>query len=280
MAILLATIAALTYGIADYCGGRSSRTANSTAVVFWAEASGLIIVIVLLPVLHDPFPHAGDVGWGLATAASAAVGLVAFYRALAGGAMTIVAPVTAVVSAVIPVFVGLAQGERPGAASLAGCAVAAVAIALVSGAAAHPDVRPSRGTLVLALVAGLGFAMVFVSLDATDPVSGLWPIAIARVGSLPLIAGAGAVMGQSLRIPRSIWPLVVVGGLFDMTANVLYLLSTTHGLLAVVAVITAMYPVTTVCLAFALDRERISASQAMGLMLAVGALGLVAVGQV
>lgn len=276
MGVLLATLAALTYGVADYCGGRASRTATSVAVAFWAEAAGVLLAVILLLVLGDPFPAGRDVWLGLLTAASAAVGLVAFYAALAGRAMSVVAPLTAVISAVIPVFIGLLQGERPGPAALGGIAVAGVAIALVSGAGAAPASRPSATTLTLAVIAGIGFALVFISLDATQEVSGVWPLAIARVGSLPLIAGTGRVTRQSLRIPRPLWPLVAIGGLFDMTANVLYLFSTNHGLLAVVAVLTAMYPVTTVCLAYTLDHERLTRSQFIGLVLAVSALVLVA----
>lgn len=279
MAVLLATLAAVVYGVADYCGGRASRSASSTAVTFWAEASGIVVLLIVLPILGDPVPGGADLWWGVATAAAASVGLVCFYRALSAGAMTVVAPVTAVVSAVIPVGVGLAQGERPGGVSLAGCAAAAVAIALVSGAGGHPAVRPSTGVLSLAVVAGVGFALVFIFLDATSPEAGMWPVAVARVASLPMIASAGAVLRSPLRLPRAIWALVFVGGLCDISANLLYLESTGHGLLAVVAVLTALYPVTTVTLAFVLDDERLSRAQTVGLVLAVTALVLVGLGE-
>ncbi len=92
------------------------------------------------------------------------------------------------------------------------------------------------------MIAGVGFALVFVALDATQESSGVWPVLIARLGSLPLLAGTGLVTRQSLRLPRPLWPLVAVGGMFDMSANVLYLYSTNHGLLAVVAVFDGHVP--------------------------------------
>ncbi len=279
MAVLLASLAALTYGIADYCGGRASRTVISTAVAFWAEAAGILLVIVLLPVFDEPFIGTADIWWSLGTALAAAAGLVAFYRALASGAMGVVAPITAVISAVIPVFVGLAQGERPGTTSMVGVALAVLAIALVTGAGSGAAVRPTMRTLLLAAIGGVGFAMVFVTLDATSENSGVWPLLVARIGALPLIALIARALQESLAVPRPMWPLIVVGGLFDMGANVLYLVATTHGMLAVVAVITAMYPATTVCLAVGLDRERLARAQLLGLVLAAGALVLVAVGK-
>lgn len=280
MAILLATVAALTYGIADYCGGRASRQVNSTAVAFGAQFAGLVLVAALLPVFGDPFPVAHDVWWSLVAALASGTGLVAFYRALAGGSMTVAAPITAVVSAIIPVFVGLAQGERPARVALAGVALAAASIALITGAGSLHVARPSTATLALAVVGGVGFAMVFVALDATSPASGVWPLVIDRLGALPLIAVMARGLGEPLRIPRRLLGLVAVGGVFDMSANFAYLGASNRGMLAVVATVSALYPASTVCLAVVLDKERLAAPQRIGLLLAAGSLALVAAGRV
>ena len=282
MAILLALCSAGVYGIADYCGGHASRRWPSAAVTFAGQAVGLVALLVLLPFLGDPVPPARDWAWGAAGGVAGVVGLVSFYRALADGAMTVVAPTTAAVSATVPVIAGLALGERPGTIALAGIGLAVLAIILVSGAGGgHPQARPTpRATLALAVLAGGGFGALFVCLDRTTDGSGLWPFVPLRLVLIP-IAFAIALRSRAQwrgRPDAALLRLILVSGLLDMAANVLFLLANRRGLLAVVGVIAALYPVSTVVLALVRDGERVTRSQIVGLLVAAAAITLVAAG--
>jgi drug/metabolite transporter (DMT)-like permease len=192
--------------------------------------------------------------------------------------MTVVAPVTAVVSALVPVAVGVATGERPSSLALAGVVVALVAVALISGIAGRAERPTSARVAVLALVAGSGFGLLFVFLDRTSDDSGFWPLLVGQCTTVPLIAALTAIRGVDLRRGGRARLLAVAAGGMAMIANASYLVATRHGLLSLVAVITSMYPATTVLLATVVDRERLTRPQVVGLGLAAGALGLVAVG--
>jgi len=280
VAILLALCSAGVYGIADYCGGHASRRWPSAAVTCLGQAVGLAALLVLLPILGDPAPPARDWAWGAAAGVAGVVGLVSFYRALAEGAMTVVAPTTAAVTATVPVIAGLALGERPGAIALAGIGLAVVAIILVSGAAGgHPQARPTPpAILALAVLAGAGFGALFVCLDRTSAGSGLWPFVPLRLVSIP-IAFAIALRSRAQwrgRPDPALLRLILLSGLLDMAATVLFLLANRRGLLAVVGVIAALYPVSTVVLAMARDGERVTRWQVVGLVVAATAIACVA----
>jgi len=276
--VLLALASAIVYGVADYCGGRATRGASAFAVTACGQAVSLLLLLLVLPVLGDPVPPLGDWGWGAGAGVAGATGLLCFYHALSRGAMSVVAPTTAVVSVSIPVAVGLILGERPGAMALVGIVVAMIAIVLVSGAvmpAAHPTPRP---IIWLAVLGGVGFGLIFVFLDRTSDDSGLWPLLAARVASVPVVVVAALALRQPLRLPGPAVAITLASGVLDMSANVLYLLATREGLLTVVAVVTALYPVSTVALAFGIDRERVTRSQAAGMAMAVAALAMVSLG--
>jgi drug/metabolite transporter (DMT)-like permease len=207
--------------------------------------------------------------------------LVLFYRALSAGAMTVVAPVTGVTSAAIPVVVGLLAGERPSGLQLGGVGCALLAIALVSispQSSRNPHAVTWR-LLATALGAGAGFALFFILIalagDATGGSTGLWPIAGSQLSAL-IIGGLLMLLTRPAPWPRQAglrWTMVA--GPCDMTANALYLVATRHGDLSVVAPLAALYPVTTVILALIIDQERLRGGQVAGLAFAVAALVLV-----
>jgi uncharacterized membrane protein len=278
MPIVLALFSALAYGVSDYCGGRAARTTPTFVVTLVAQITTVTLTATLVIVGDDPFPPAADVAWSAAAGVSSITGVTAFYHALANGAMTVVAPVTAVISAIVPVATGVALGERPSALALAGVALAIVAVALVSGAGGHPDRPTTRLVIGLAVVAGIGFGLLFVFLDRTSDDSGLWPLFIAQLASLPLAATAVAVRRLPFPPPRRLIGVMVLAGALAVSANVSYLIATRESLLSLVAVITSLYPASTVVLATMLDSERIKRLQAVGLGLAVCALGMVSLG--
>lgn len=276
MGILLAVVAAVTYGVADFCGGKATRRLDALVVTVVGQAVSLVLVSIAVALMSDP---RRGLGWGALGGLAGVFGLYCFYSALAGGVMTVVAPVTAVVSLTVPVIVGVALGDRPSLGAWLGIALAVVAVALVGGivGAAHTPVRARD--LVYATLGGVGFGVIFVALARAPDDSGLWPLAAARVTSVgvagALVAFTGRLAGLRAPTARVALGIAVVAGLLDMTANVSYLVASRHEILPVVAAVTAMYPVSTIVLAVGVDRERVSHSQVAGMALAGVALVLI-----
>jgi drug/metabolite transporter (DMT)-like permease len=289
-AILLAAASALIWGTADYSGGRASRRVPALRVAVLSKLFSLPALGLYL-MLTPGRPALAAALWGAAAGMVGLVALVIFYATLSAGAMSVVAPVSAVTTAVLPFAVGLLAGDRPGVLALVGVACAVVAIALVSLAPGRSSVagRVSISLVARAMAAGAGFGLFFVLLDLANDAAtgdvGLWPVAAAQVGALAI---GGLMM---LRPPSSssssgsagpvVWRGALLGwlvaaGVLDMTANALYLVAVRDGMLSIVAPVAALYPVSTVLLALVLDRERVRPVQVAGLGLAVAALVLVA----
>jgi len=276
VAVLFALCSAATYGIGDFCGGMAARRVPATTVLLWSHLLGLFLLLTAAPFVGGALGGrhllVGGVG-GLAGAAG--VGLL--YKGLSIGPMSVVAPITALLSAAVPVVVGLVQGDRPSLAVVIGMVGALVAIVLVS-AEGGGSLRPAdlRG-VTFALGAGLGFGLFFVTLSYTGDDSGIWPLVAARAASVTIVGGL-AVLG---RVPRSApvagaRAFTAVAGSLDAAANVLYLLAVREGLLSVVSVLAALYPVGTVVLARFVLKERFAALQRIGMAIALPAAILMA----
>jgi drug/metabolite transporter (DMT)-like permease len=280
LAVALAALSGLIWGVGDFSGGKATQRAAVLPVVWISKLVSLPLLAIYLIATYVPVATVG-VAWGGLAGIAGVVGLVLFYRALSAGAMTVVAPVTGVTSAAIPVVVGLLAGERPPASRLLGVGCALLAIALVS-LAPHPAGQRqvvTRRLVFAALGAGTGFALFFILLavagKAAGGLVGLWPIAGSQLSSLVILALL-LMMTRPGPWPRQAalrW--TIVSGPCDMTANALYLLATRGGDLSIVAPIAALYPVTTVILALIIEHERLRGIQVAGLLLAVAALILV-----
>ncbi len=271
MAILLALSSALTYGIGDFCGGLATRRATAAAVLLWSHVVGLALLTVGA-LLVTGTADGGDLGFGVLGGLAGAAGVGLLYQALSIGPMSVVAPVTALLAAAVPVAAGFLQGERPGGLALLGMAGALLAIVLVS-AEGGGSLRPKdlRG-ITFALGAGLGFGLFFVALSSTSDESGLWPLVAARCTSVSLLTVLGLLGVVSARIPAGPGrPLAATAGALDGVANIFYLLAIREGLLSVVSVLTALYPVSTVILARLVLGERFVAMQRVGMALAIPA---------
>ena len=277
MPIVLAFACAVVYGVADYCGGRATRSAPSVAISLLGQVTSLAFALVVVLAVGTPFPVWREIGWGAMAGVASSMALAAFYHAMSHGSMTVVAPITAVTSAVLPVGFGLVRGDRPAVIAYVGMALALVAIALVSGAVGVRHIETQRSTIVFAIIGGIGFAWIFIALGETTSASGIWPLVSARVVSVTLTGAIVLATRTVVRGVGSVWRLAVFAGLLDMSANFLYLLAVRRGLLSIVVVVVALYPVSTVVLAFRLDRERVSRSQAVGMAMALGALVLVSI---
>jgi uncharacterized membrane protein len=274
---VLSLACAITYGVADYCGGRASRWWASTLVTLVGQAVSFVLITVTVLVIGTAWPAAVDLGWGASGGAAGAVALTVFYHCLAHGEVSVVAPATAIVSAGLPVTLGALDGASLAPTAVVGIVVAVAAIALISGIAdgARRAMRTSSGVLALAALAGAGFGLTFYCFDRSSASSGLWPLAAARAVSVPIVAIVVSVRRPE-RVPgRAIWLLVAASGVLDMLANLFFLLATRDGELALTAVVASMYPASTIVLALWLDAERLSSWQGAGLALAAVALVLI-----
>ncbi len=279
-AVVLAALSGLVWGAGDFAGGKATQRVPAIASVALSKAVALPALGLYL-VLIPGTPRLASFGWGALAGICGGAAMIVFYRALSGGAMAVVAPVSAVTAALVPLVIGLIIEAFPGPLPVIGAGCAIVAIALVSLAPRDENTTLSLRLVLLALVAGAGFGLFFVFLnragDAAGGHGGLWPVLAAHLAALSLCGVlALRLRGSALRLRGITIVWVVVAGVFDMTANVLYLAAAQDGLLSIVAPISSLYPVSTVILAMLIDRERMRPVQLAGLGLAATALVLVA----
>jgi drug/metabolite transporter (DMT)-like permease len=276
-AFVLALAASLSWGAGDFLGGLASRRAGVATVLALSLAAGTAAVTVVVLVDGGEAPGAKAAAAAAGAGAAGALGLAGLYRGMAVGAMGVVAPISAI-AAVVPFAVGLGQGERPSPLQVAGVAAALAGVALVSREPGGSGGGPAAG-VGLALVAALGFGSYFVLLDAAaDEAGAAWSVLLARGTATSLALVAVLLLGASLRISRRLVPMVIVIGLFDVAANVLFGLATTRGLVSVVSVLASLYPVVTVVLARLLLHERTSGFQRAGAVAALAGAALITAG--
>ena len=279
-AILLALGAAVAYGLSDFVGGVSSKRASPWSVALVAQVAGGVVVLGLSTVL-DGSPTRTDLGWAVVAGIANGVGTGFLYRGLSSGRMGVVAPVSGVGAALVPVAVGLISGERPSALVWLGIVAAMPGIWLVARSVGPEDVggdRPRSGGALDGVLAGLGFGSLFAVLAQIPESAGFLPLALNQlVASVVVIAMAVAL--RAAWVPRHpAAGLGAVSGVLGATATGAFLLATQSGFLTVTAVLASLYPAFTVVLAATFLREHVHRSQAVGLVLCGLAVGLVAGG--
>ncbi|MFF9351856.1 EamA family transporter [Streptomyces sp. NPDC014734] len=275
IALLLALGSSVAYGCADFLGGLGARRAHVLRTVMIAAPASLVVELLLWPFLGASF-GAGALGWGVASGFASAAAFALLYRTLALGPMNVLSPVTALVSAVLPVGVGLTQGEHLAVAGLVGLPLALVAVVLVSAGHGAGAARPSRTALLLALGAGAAIALQLIFLHQAPSGSGVAPLLVGRAVSSAVTLTAAGLMHRRLGPERPAYAMSAAAGMLDSVANLLFLLAARSGDLAVVAVITALYPAGTVLLARRVLAERIHPGQLVGLGTAAVAVSLLA----
>jgi drug/metabolite transporter (DMT)-like permease len=279
-AIALGFASALVWGAADFLGGLKSRQLQLLTVLLVSQAAGLVAVAAFAAARGEG-PPSEVLPWAVSNAISGTVGLAAFYRALAVGAMGVVAPISASAAA-IPVAVGVIGGERPATLQLAGIAVAIVGVAVASYEPPGEEereltARTSSG-VGLALVAALGFGIFFVGLDEGSNHDLLWTLVLGRTLSTAFLLIAALAVRPKLGMSRGDTTAVVSVGLLDMGANALFAAATTLGLVSIVSVLGSLYPVTTLVLARFLLGERLHRSQRGGAAAALVGVALISAG--
>jgi drug/metabolite transporter (DMT)-like permease len=294
VAILLALASALGWGGSDFAAGLASREASVIRVTIVAEVVSVLLMLLVVPWLSTGSPSAASVGWAVAAGVGGITGAMALYLGFRQAAFSLAAPLSAVASAAFSVLAGLLFGERPGDLALAGIALALPAIVAVSatpgstpasadspapagGRRGHDARRRHLAGVIYGLVAGAGFGVLFIGLNRAGSGSDLWPAVIAQVAGLAFVSLIGVVRGQ-FRLParRASW-LAVLTGVIGAGSTLCFFVATHAGLLAVTAVITSLYPASTILLARLLLGERITRIRIVGLALAVPSVALIAI---
>jgi drug/metabolite transporter (DMT)-like permease len=278
LSYVLALLSSLSYGSADFLGGLASKRFTMFSVVVFGQLSGLVLILIAMPLLPASAPTGPDLVWGAASGLAGGIGVALLYRGLAIGVMSVVAPVTAVCAVIIPLAAGVAMGERPARVALAGVVLAVVAIVLVSQSGEpKTEKRPTTG-VGIAIASGIAIGIFLVFLERTGPSSGLWPLVTARIASVTLLALAAIPAREKLVLRRAAMPMVIGGGALDMVANILYLLAVRQGPLSIVATLASLYPASTVILARLILHERLRAVQLGGVICATAAIVLIVSG--
>ena len=292
LTIILGFATSLVYGFADFFGALGSKQIKPVVVTFWAGLSGLGLLLIAALFMGADFSAAGIL-WGVIAGIASAVAMSCLYASLAIGPISILSPLGAVVSAIVPLIVGSLQGDRFsvwGWVALAGILVAVVLVGFVPG----EDVRlPSTKGLLLGLAAGAGIGLVLIALARAPHDTGLTSVIFLRATSAGLLGvfmifsllkarrSSGAIPnadgGQTTKAPIRFWWAVMVAGFFDSSANVFFTLASRVGSLSVVAVLTALYPLGTIILARVFLNEKIAKTQLIGILLALGSSALLAV---
>jgi drug/metabolite transporter (DMT)-like permease len=272
--LALALAASVSWGFSDYLGGVKSRVVPLLTLIMVSQLAGLALVGVLAVATHS-YPDGRTAIYAVLAGSAGLIALAAFYRGMAIGRISIVAPISAT-GAALPIAAGLARGERPGIWALAGIALALAGVILAS-AENHPERGRSLAAEVpLALGAALGFGIFFLFVaKASEHHHAIAATLMLRLTTAPLVLLALLVLRQAPRIPRGNLHWLILIGLLDSGANTLYALATDHGLLSLVSPLASLYPLTTVLLAQALLREHVARHQKYGIALALAGVALI-----
>lgn len=276
LAVALALASSLTYGITDFLGGLTSRSAALLSVLVVSQGTGLALLSVIVVSRGEGPPGGAFLLYAVICGLSEAVGVAALYRGLAVGTMSIVAPVAAA-APVVPVVVGVLVGELPTQIQGAGIALAVAGIAITSW------VRPSTGaatggiaaSVLFGVLAALGHGGFFVAMDAASEGGVVWALFVARLTTVTVFVGAMLLRRAPLGVRGAGLPVIVLIGVLIVGGDSMYAVASTLGLLGVVAVLSSLYPLVTIALARVYLGERIARLQQVGIVICL--IGVVAI---
>jgi drug/metabolite transporter (DMT)-like permease len=275
--VVFGLLAAALYGVGDFAGGLASRAYSAVTVLLYSYPAGALLIAAMVPFfpgqLTDRVVLFGTLG-GLA----GLMGVSIMYQLMVTAPMNVISPVTAVLAAIVPVFVGVAIGERPGLSAWAGILLGLAAVVLVSRTTDdHPHGRIGARVIALAFLSGVGFGLYFVFLARAGHDSGLWPLLVSRVASAIAIVPLAATLGAFAVVRGRPLVIALIAGSCDAMANMFFLLAARAGLLSLASVLTALYPAVTVLLAIVVLQEHTSRVQRIGLVLAAASVVLITV---
>jgi len=269
----LSLSAAISWGAADFSGGIATKAANVFSVVVVAHATGLAFMLLLALLVGEPIPAWTSLLWGIVAGLAGGIGLAALYKALAVGKMGINAPLSSVITAVVPLLFSFSTEGLPHAMQMIGFVLALVSIWLIATQRGTGDGSQGMG---LAVVAGIGFGgfLLFIKLAGSEAV--FWPLVSARSASFLLMLAITVIRGGDWKHSRGSVSYMLLAGILDSGANALYVAAAQRGRLDVAAVLSSLYPASTVILARLVLKERLSRLQRVGMAAALIAVSLIA----
>ena len=277
--ILYGLGAATAWGTADFAGGLASRRSNALTVVFHSEWIGMAGILVVAMLSREKWMSISQWLFAMLAGAMGSFALIVLYKSMAEGRMSIAAPVSALLAASLPVMVGSFSEGLPGTTTFLGFLLALAAVWIISAGEGGQLNLTVTGwkELRLPFFAGLGFGLYFILIHNAGQESTLWPLVASRSGGMVMLFTYVIFKRPSLALPRPIWSIVGVNAALDVSANGLYILSGQTGRLDVAAVLGSLYPGMTVLLAWLILKEEINRWQTLGIVLALVAIGLIAI---
>lgn len=278
LSILYGLTSALTWGAADFCGGLASRKVKAYQVVLFGEAVGLGFLLVATLFFGEP--RLSWSAWLMCTLAGCmgVLGLLLFFQAMAKGQMSVAAPVSALTAAILPVIAGSLLEGFPGGLTFIGFALALTAIWFISQPDGGPkSLRLRLADLSLPLIAGISFGVYLILIHRGSQNGLFWPMVSSRLAGVVTMMIFTLVTRQPFQPAKSVWPLLILNGVMDISGNGLYILAGQAGRMDVAAVLVSLYPASTVVLAGLFLHERLNRLQLVGILAALAAIVLLTI---
>jgi len=273
LSIIFGLSAALGWGAADFMGGLASRRTGAYRAALYGEAIGLVFIVPALYVSHESLPDLAPLAMALFAGAIGTTGLLMLFHTMERGKMSIATPVSALMAAALPVLVGTIFQGFPGYLTFLGFVISLSAIWLISREEGnHSRILSHLNELRLPLLAGIGFGTYFVLVHEAAQQSTYWTMLASRMGGVLVMVAFMLTRRKEWSVSRDVFPLIFLNGLLDIAGNGFYILASQTGRLDVAAVLSSLYPATTVLLAAILLKERLARSQAVGILLALTAI--------
>jgi drug/metabolite transporter (DMT)-like permease len=278
LSILFGLSSALAWGMADFCGGLASRKTRAYQAVLYGEAVGLAALLAAAFFSREAAIAWSDWWFCFLAGSMGVLGLLLFFHSMTKGKMSVAAPVSALMAAILPVIVGSFVDGFPGWLTMAGFALALAAIWFIS----QPDGTPKSlqvhlADLSLPLIAGVSFGIYFILLHRGSQDGFFWPMVASRLSGVITMVIYTLVTRQSFRPPKVVWLLVILNGVLDISGNGMYILAGQAGRMDVAAVLASLYPASTVVLAWVFLHERLNRLQLTGILTALAAIVLMTV---
>lgn len=277
MVTIFASLSALTYGSADFCGGLATRKNDAIAVVFWSQGVGLLLALFAAPLLGVASVTLSDILWGIGAGLAGAAGVGMLYKGLASGLASVVSPVAALTGATLPVLFAVLAGERPEMLTWLGVSLVLPAILFLSSERGEKKDHVLK-SLQMGFLAGCGFGGFFILIAQTGDGSGMWPLFAARAATVPVFLLITLFRKRPVFLRKGSLRYAVLAGLLDMGANIFYLLAARTGFMVTAVIITALYPAPTVLLQRIVRGEKLTVLRILGLILAIIGAALIGIG--
>jgi drug/metabolite transporter (DMT)-like permease len=273
LSIIYGIASAATWGTADFIGGLASKRTSPYRVLFLGELAGFIPFLALALLAREPIPAITDLLWGALASLLGLAGLTLLYRALADGQMSIAAPVSALFAALIPVIFGFFTLGAPSRATIIGFGFAFSAVWFISQTD-MTNLHFNIADLRLPLLSGFFFGLYFIVIHKATLNAFFWPLVMARFAGFVAFGLYALITRQPAMPPRDVWGFCIVNGVIDVGGNAFYILSAQTGRIDVAAVLGALYPASTVLLAWIFLKEKLTWLQTFGVLLAFTAIVL------